>query len=167
VRPNIGSTSGGIQMIIIGTGFQYGLTLSVGGITTPFDYDDFGVDVLYLLAPAHAAGTVEVIVTNPDGRSASGTFAYASPATFDFNGDWQGFSGNLAVVFTIRDNTVVSVSCGASILTLDPPLVVADGEFSFAGSGGVSITANILGHNWATGTINMGSCVGRLWFRKK
>jgi hypothetical protein len=167
VRPIIGSTSGGLQMIIIGTGFQYGLTVTVGGIVTPFDYDDFGVDVLYLLTPAHAAGTVEVIVTNPDGRTGSGTFTYASPATFDFNGDWQGFAGNLAVVLTIRDNTVVSVSCGASILTLDPPAVVANGEFSFAGSDGVSISGQILSPDWATGSINMGSCVGRLWFSKK
>ena len=79
----------------------------------------------------------------------------------------QGFAGNLAVVLTIRDNTVVSASCGASILTLDPPPVVANGEFSFAGSGGVSISGNILGPNDASGTINMGSCVGRLWFSRK
>jgi hypothetical protein len=94
-------------------------------------------------------------------------FTYASPAAFDFNGDWQGFAGNLAVVWTIRDNVVVSVSCGASILTLDPPPVVANGEFSFTGSGGVSITGQILSPDWASGTINMGSCVGRLWFRRK
>ena len=167
LRPNIGSTGGGIQMIIIGTGFQFGLTVSVGGIVTPFEYDDFGVDVLYLLAPAHAAGTVEVIVTNPDGRTGIGMFTYASPATFDLNGDWQGWAENLAVVLTIRDNIVVSASCGASILTLDPPPVVANGEFSFAGSGGVSITGKILGPNDASGTINMGSCVGRLWFSRK
>ena len=61
-----------------------------------------GEDALYLSTPAHAAGTVEVIVTNPDGRAASGTFTYASPATFDFNGDWQGLAENLAVVCASR-----------------------------------------------------------------
>ena len=60
------------------------------------------------------------------------------------------------LVLTIRDNIVVSVSCGgASSLTLDPPPVVANGEFSFAGSGGVSITGKILSPNSASGSINM------------
>ena len=43
--------------------------------------------------------------------------------------------------------------------TLDPPPVVANGEFSFAGSGGVSITGKILSPNYASGLINMASCV--------
>lgn len=84
LRPNIGPTGGGTLMIIIGAGFQFGLTVTVGGILTPFEYDDFGVDVLYLLTPAHAAGTVEVIVTNPDGQSGSAGFTYVSPATTSF-----------------------------------------------------------------------------------
>ena len=164
--PNIGSTRGGMQMIIVGDGFQAPVTVSVDGIAMPFEYDDFGVDVLYLSMPAHAAGPVEVIVTNPDGRTASSTFTYASPATFDFNGDWQGFAQTSAVVLTIRDNTAVSVSCGASVLTLAPPPAVADGEFSFEG-GGVSIAANILGPNDASGTMNFASCAGRVSFTRK
>ena len=120
-------------------------------------------DHIYLSTPAHAAGTVEVIVTDRYGQAGSGVFTYASPATFDFNGDWQGWAGGLAsrrlgalLALTIRDNIVVSVSCSvcrpgencaivsAPSLTLDPPPVVANGEFSFAGSGGVSITGKFL-----------------------
>src|SRR5687768_7251835 len=52
LRPNIGSTGGGTPMIIMGAGFQFGLTVTVGGIVTPFEYDDWGVDVLYLSTPA-------------------------------------------------------------------------------------------------------------------
>ena len=76
-------------------------------------------DPIYLSMPAHAAGTVEVIVTDRYGQAGSGVFTYASPATFDFNGDWQGWArwtwrpggcaGRLAL--TIRDNIAVSVSC--------------------------------------------------------
>lgn len=172
LRPNIGSTGGGTPMIIIGAGFQFGLTVTVGGIVTPFEYDEWGVDVLYLSTPAHAAGTVEVIVTNPDGQAGSGVFTYASPATFDFNGDWKGWAENLAswefahLWLTIRNNIVVSVSCGqrhdgagALSLPLDRPPVVANGGFSFAGSGGVSITGKIVSPNTASGSINMPSCV--------
>ena len=46
--------------------------------------------------PAHAAGTVEVIVTDRWGQAGRGEFTYVSPATFDFNGDWQGWAENLA-----------------------------------------------------------------------
>lgn len=163
--PNTGSTAGGAPIIIKGSNFWGpGLTVTVGGIVTPFE--EGIAHELYLLTPAHAAGTVEVIVTS-DGRTASATFTYASPATFDFNGDWQGFAGNLAVVLAIRDNIVVSASCGASILTLAPAPVVANGEFSFAGSGGVSITGQILSPDFASGSINMASCVGSLGFSRK
>ncbi len=170
--PNIGSTGGDTPMTIRGTGFQFGLTVRVGGIVTPFYPEDFDINTIYLSTPAHAAGTVDVIVTNPDGQAGSGGFTYASPATFDFNGDWEGWVENLAswefahLWLTIRDNIVVSVSCGqrhdgagASSLTLDRPPVVANGEFSFAGSGGVSITGKIVSPNTASGTINIASCV--------
>ena len=40
-----------------------------------------------------------------------------------------------------------------------PPPVVANGEFSFAGSGGVSMTGKILSPTYASGSINMASCV--------
>jgi hypothetical protein len=52
-----------------------------------------------------------------------------------------------------------------SSLTLDPPPVVANGEFSFAGSGGVSITGNIVSPNSASGFINLGSCVFSPYWR--
>ena len=114
--------------------------------------------------PAHAAGPVEVIVTDEYGQAASAVFTYASPDTFDVNGDWQGPAEGTGpswpalVELTIRDNVAVSASCtvcrfgncafgNAPNLTLDPPPVVANGEFSFAGSGGVSITGKILSPN--------------------
>ena len=95
-------------------------------------------------------------------------FTYASPATFDFNGDWEGLAEagprewGVRVDFKIRDNLAVSVLClvcrdafcaagSASSLTLDPPPVVANGEFSVAGSGGVSITGRILSARYGPG----------------
>jgi hypothetical protein len=160
----------------------YAVTVTVGGIVTPFETGIglFRDDPILLTVPAHAAGTVEVILTDRWGQAARGEFTYASPATFDFNGDWQGlvehtssrFTGLLTL--TIRDNSVASVSCSvcrdaicaagsAPSLTLDPPPVVANGEFSFAGSGGVSITGRILSATYASGSLNMPSCGSRQW----
>ena len=68
------------------------MTVTVDGIVSTFD-DVAGLTTpIYLSTPAHAAGTVEVIVTDRYGQSGSGVFTYASPATFDFNGDWQGWA---------------------------------------------------------------------------
>jgi hypothetical protein len=187
--PNIGSTGGGTPMTISVAGMWPVVTVRVDGIVTDFD-PAFTADAIYLLTPAHAAGTVEVILTDRYGLTASGVFTYASPATFDFNGDWQGWAHDPApppgavnesarLVLTIRDNTAVSVSCSvcragencsigsAPSLTLDPPPVVANGEFSFAGSGGVTITGRILSPNAASGSITMPSCGSRQWYAYK
>ena len=176
VRPNIGATGGGTPIAIFGEWWTVS-TVTVGGIVTPFEFDDFPGG-LYLSTPAHAAGTVEVSVTDRHGQVGSGVFTYASPDTFDFNGVWQGVAEGTGPSWpalfelTIRDNVAVSASCtvcrfgncefgNAPNLTLEPPLVVANGEFSFAGSGGVSITGKILSPNYASGSIDVPSCVSK------
>jgi len=172
LRPNIGSTGGGTLLIIFGTGVGAAATVTVGGIMSTFEAEWGPDDPIFLSTPAHAAGTVEVIVTDRYGQAGSGVFTYTSPAAFDFNGDWKGYAENLAawkfahLELTIRNNVVVSVSCGPrhdgagnSNLTLDPPPIVANGGFSFAGRGGDSITGNIVSPNSAFGSINMASCV--------
>ena len=172
LRPNIGSTGGGTMVIIRGTDLWWSATtVTIDGIVSSVE-NGWPEDELYLSTPAHAAGTVEVIVTDRYGQTGSGVFTYASPTTFDFNGDWRGWAENLAswefahLWLTIRDNTVVSVSCGqrhdgagAVSLPLDPRPVVANGGFSFAGSGGVSITGKIVSPNTASGSMSMPSCI--------
>jgi hypothetical protein len=185
--PNTGSTAGGAPVRIRGT-VGYVVTVTVDGILTPFEQGFPDVDILYLSVPAHAAGTAEVILTDRYGQAGRGVFTYASPATFDFNGDWQGVARLLVeapsdsgarLLLTIRDNIAVSVSCSvcrpgencfivsAPSLTLDPPPAVANGEFSFAGSGGVSITGKILSPFYASGSINTASCGSRYWWAER
>ena len=189
--PNVGSTGGGTPLIIRGNGT--GTIWSVDAVTI----DGIGVtfesgwpdDAIYLSTPPHAAGGVEVIVTDRYGQTASGVFTYAPPATFDFNGDWNGWAqappGSAIeaarLLLTVRDNVVVSVTCwvcrpgencaiaGASApsLTLAPPPVVANGEFAFTGSDGVSITGGILSPNSASGSITTASCGNRQWSAEK
>ena len=161
--PNIGSTGGRTPMTIRGAGFQNGLTVTVGGRKHQNNYSGDST-IAKIFTEAHAAGTVDVIVTNPDGGQASTKFTYASPGTFDFNGIWQGFAEDFdgavgaPFVLTIRDNIVVSVSCGASSLTLDPPPVVANGQFRSVFSNGGLIEGSIVSANFASGYVNLGSC---------
>ena len=180
--PNIGSTGGGTPVYITGSLF-YLRTVTVDGIVTPYE-SDIGGTAIYLSMPAHAAGTVEVLLTDVWGQVGRGEFTYVSPATFDFNGDWEGSAEYFAqelgtrLVLTIRDNRAVSVLClvcrdpicaigSAPSETLDPPPVVANGEFSYAGSGGVSITGRITSAVHATGSITTPSCSSRHWWANK
>jgi hypothetical protein len=80
ISPNLGPPAGGTPVTISGTGFLSGATATLGG--TPAT----GVTVvsstsISAIAPAHAAGSVNVVVTNSDGQSAalSGGFTYVTP----------------------------------------------------------------------------------------
>lgn len=80
VSPTSGPTAGGTQITITGTGFNAGATVTVGG--TPAT----GVVVtnstsITANTPAHAAGTVDVVVTNTDAQNGTKTnaFTYNAP----------------------------------------------------------------------------------------
>jgi hypothetical protein len=185
--PNTGSTAGGAPVFIRGTGLGNATTLTVDGILTPFEPDFFDEGILlHSTMPAHAAGTVEVIVTDRYGRAGRGVFTYAPPATFDFNGDWEGWArlhvevssdSGARFVLTFRDN-MASVSCSVCrpgencfnvstpSLTLDPQPVVTNGEFSLAGDG-ISLTGKVLSPIYATGSISTAACGSRYWWASK
>lgn len=79
VAPNSGSTSGGTTVVIAGTGFVNGATVSFGSAAAS------GVSIvsatqISATTPAHAAGAVAVTVANPDGshNSLAGAFTYST-----------------------------------------------------------------------------------------
>src|ERR1700730_8668122 len=79
ISPNSGTINGGTAVSITGTGFLAGATVSLGGTAAT------GVTVvnstsITATTPAHAAGTVNVAVTNPDSQSGTlaGGYTYAS-----------------------------------------------------------------------------------------
>ena len=88
MTPQPGSTSGGSSVTITGTGIQPGATITIGGAPTAAT---IYAGSMYLITPAHAAGTVEVVVTNSSGQSTSleGGYTYVPPESFDFNGVWE------------------------------------------------------------------------------
>ncbi len=80
IAPTSGTTAGGTAVTITGTGFLAGATVSFGG--TPAT----GVTVvnstsITATTPAHAAGAVDVVVTNTDSQSGTKTsgYTYTSP----------------------------------------------------------------------------------------
>ena len=80
ISPNTGTTSGGTRVTITGTGFLMGATVSLGG--TPATSVTLASSTsITATAPAHAAGAVNIMVTNTDAQSGSlaGGYTYAAP----------------------------------------------------------------------------------------
>jgi hypothetical protein len=66
--PSSGATLGGTMLVISGGGFTPGATVSFGG-TPATSVQVESATSLTALAPDHSAGLVDIVVTNPDGRS--------------------------------------------------------------------------------------------------
>ncbi len=83
INPNSGTTAGGTPVTITGTNFQAGAAVSIGGVAAT------GVTVvnsttITATTGAHAAGVVDVVVTNPDAQSGTlpAGFTYSTGAAF-------------------------------------------------------------------------------------
>jgi len=170
LAPKVGSTGGATQVKI--NGASLGSTVTFGGVSVQGRFFS-GNPTMYLSTPAHTAGTVDVIVSGLGGQSVTLTeaYTYASPLTFDFNGEWVGIGqtdqdGDLS--FTIRDNLLITVSCGPDLtLTFSPPRLLTNGEFRFVRDDDVGFSGRIVGVSDATGTIKLGSCESTEWRARK
>ena len=78
VNPNTGPTAGGTTVTLRGANFAPGATVSVGGAAaTNVSVTSGGT--ISAITPAHVAGAVDVVVTNPNSQSSTlaGGFTYA------------------------------------------------------------------------------------------
>jgi len=81
VFPSPGSTAGGTSVTITGTNFASGATVKFD-TTAATSVTVVSSTSITVITPPHAAGLVNVVVTNPDGQSATLTngFTYTAPA---------------------------------------------------------------------------------------
>ncbi len=87
VNPTEGKTTGGKAVTVSGTSFQNGATLTFGGAAAT-SVVVVNSTTITAITPAHAAGAVNVTVTNPDTTTATLTNGYTYVTTqFDANGD--------------------------------------------------------------------------------
>ena len=171
IAPQVGSTAGGAWAMITGVDFQVGATVRLGDrVVRSWTYDSSRIGISDTLA--HAAGAIDVIVTNPGGlqdRLAAG-YTYQSPASFDPNGDWLVYVGEFEtdVRFAIRNGVLLSVSCDRSApLTFVPPPSIRNGEFSFVSDDGRAISGTLVSPVDASGTINVPGCPAGPWWAHK
>ncbi|MFP5261541.1 MAG: IPT/TIG domain-containing protein, partial [Blastocatellia bacterium] len=80
VAPGSGPTEGGTSVTITGINFAAGATVSFGG-TAATNVNVASSSSITATTPAHAAGAVNVVVTNPDSQTASlpNGFSYTAP----------------------------------------------------------------------------------------
>lgn len=67
--PSAGPAAGGATLTIRGSGFQNGATVIIGGKSAPATFID--MNTLSVTAPVLTAGPQQVVITNPDGESAT------------------------------------------------------------------------------------------------
>jgi hypothetical protein len=86
VTPNSISWAGGAALTITGTGFASGASVTIGGVPAT-SVVVVNATQITCTAPAHAAGTVNVTVTNADTTTATMNNAVTYTQMFDANGD--------------------------------------------------------------------------------
>jgi hypothetical protein len=124
VLPTSGSTVGGTAVTITGTGFQTTgtTTVSFGG-TAATSVVVVSATSITATTPAHAAGAVSVVVTNPDGQvnAANTAFTYIPPPTVTAVAPASGpLAGGTAVTITgtgFQTTGTTTVSFGGTAAT--------------------------------------------------
>jgi hypothetical protein len=120
----------------------------------------------YTEAPAHAVGTADLIVTNPDGQfqRVAAAYTYGAEDAFDMNGVWTGFTVNATdtgVEFEIQGNMLVRAVCAYDaavpfVFSILPR--VQNGGFSLIADDGATLTGKIVSESEIVGTINFPAC---------
>jgi hypothetical protein len=75
ISPNSGPTAGGTTVTISGTGFATGATVKFGN-TFATNVNVVGSTTITAVTPARSAGSVNVVVTNPNGQNVSSANGY-------------------------------------------------------------------------------------------
>jgi len=136
VSPTSGPVTGGTAVTIIGTNFVSGATVSFGG-TSASGVSFVSSTQLKATTPTHAAGTVTVAVTNPDGTQTAlaNAFTYGassvavsrvSPISGPAAGGTQvtisgsNFQSGLSVTFGGLAATAVMISNSTTVLATTP-----------------------------------------------
>ncbi|MGH9557039.1 MAG: beta strand repeat-containing protein, partial [Terriglobales bacterium] len=125
ISPNSGSINGGASVTITGAGFLSGATVSFGGTPAP-SVTFVGSTQLTATTPAHAAGPVTVLVTNPTSQSTQmvNGFTFTGPP----------------VISSVSPNT--GPSGGGTTVTIAGSNFASGSTVSFGGTAATSVIFN-------------------------
>jgi hypothetical protein len=166
---NVGSTDGGTRIKIIGTDLLRGASVTFGNakvFSNSYDPRDAPNTSLLITTPAHAAGVVDVILTNPNGEAvrASAVYEFAEPQSFDFNGSWSGVTvdgTDKLVEFVVQHNVLLSASCvDVTKTAVQLSTDVIDGAFLAETPDGFRLSGKIVSGSQSIGRISAPGCIG-------
>lgn len=174
----VGSTGGGTRVTLTGSNLDRGAIVRLGGVAvTSNGYDPrlpTGTS-LSITTPAHAAGVVDVVITNPNGQQLrlDNSYEFVEPDSFDFNGSWSGVSidgQDVLVEFVVTNNRLSSAECRyfektTAVLSTQ----VTNGTFLAEGPDGFRLSGRIVSAGQATGRLSAPGCVAgdTLWHASK
>src|SRR6185369_11501260 len=145
VTPGSGPVAGGTAVTISGSGFATGATVTFGGSSASATV--IGSTTINAVAPAHASGPVNIVVTNPGGQSATLTNGYvyaAAPAP---------------TVSNITPNS--GTTAGGTPVTINGSAFVSGATVSIGGTAATNVnvvnstTINATTSAHAAGTVNV------------
>lgn len=174
ISPNVVTTAG-TWGTITGAQFESGAIVKIANATV-FSVVSDSTTIRFSNSGAHAEGQVDVVVTNPGGRAATlaGGYTYAAPDSFDANGEWiahaDGHNEFLTdMQFTIRNNTLIGVSCGGTAAPVTIPIALAmqNGGFSFSGVNGLSMSGMLDSMTTSHGQVGAPGCGDGIWWADK
>ena len=147
VNPNHGPTAGGTAVTITGTGFAAGPSFGVTFGGTAATCSVTSAVQIDCTAPSHAAGAVDVVVTNGDGQPTTKTSGYTfdTSPTFSFARPTSGSvaGGGAVVIGGTNLDTLTSVTFGgapAAIVYSSPTEVTVTAPAHAAGSVNIVLT---------------------------
>jgi uncharacterized protein (TIGR03382 family) len=114
ISPSSGLVSGGAQVVVTGAGFAPGTTLTIGGLAAT-QVSVISSTQLRAIAPAHAAGAVDVVARNDDGQEGTLTAGFTYLASPDGNEGVvvDGGTGSLTGEVPIGEPTVSGCTCSS------------------------------------------------------
>jgi len=168
VSPTSGSVNGGTLVSVRGSGFKSGLAVTFGGAAATVTI--FSSTSISAFTPAHAAGAVDVVVTNGDGQTATraSAFTYVAETSTD---NWRGTTGQgLPMSFAQGTSAITSFtvaytipSCGltGTLGILSTTVSVSssgsfsyDGGTPFGGGSALAISGTLTGSS-GSGTLTV------------
>jgi hypothetical protein len=173
VAPNAGPITGATAVTITGTNFTGSPTVSFGGTagTTPVLVNATTITVV---SPAHAAGTVDVIVTDPGGPSAATTadqFTFGNAPAVSSLSPTTGAAGASVIItganltgatavkfgttsatgFVVNSATQISVAAPAGTGTVDVTVTTPNGTSAINAGDQFTYTAAAKSGYWMVG----------------
>jgi hypothetical protein len=147
ISPNVGPVAGGTSITITGTGFNAGATVSIDG-TAPTAVVVVDPTTITATTAANAAGTVMVVVTNPDAQSGNclACFTFVASPTVSGISPTFGLTGGGTSITIIGSDFVsgATVTIGGSAATgvavVDPTTIIATTPAGTVGTATVTVT---------------------------